>query len=158
MASGTPERQPGTVALRVLAIDYGRKRIGLALSDALGMTARPLAVLSRTNRRNDLRRLREICREHSVGRIVVGHPKDMSGEAGEMANEAKRFAGRLQTELGLPTELLDERLTSWEAEHAFPEAKSRRRKGAPSDDLAAAILLREYLERFHERRPAAGEL
>jgi len=158
MKRGTPERQSGTAALRVLAIDYGRKRIGLALSDTMGMTAHPLVVLSRTNRRNDLRRLRELCREHSVGRIVVGHPKDMSGESGEMADEASRFAVRLQKELGLPTELLDERLTSWEAEHDLPEGQSRRRKGAPVDDLAAAILLREYLQKSHGRPPAAGEL
>jgi putative pre-16S rRNA nuclease len=152
------ERQPRPVALRVLAIDYGRKRIGLALSDAMGMTAQPLAVLARTNRRNDLRRLRELCRQHSVARIVVGHPIDMSGASGEMADEASRFAARLEKELGLPIELLDERLTSWEAENSLPEAKSARRKGAAVDDLAAAILLREYLEKCHRRRAAAGEL
>lgn len=148
--------QRGAAALRVLAIDYGRKRIGLALSDAMGITAHPLAVLSRTNRRDDLRRLRELCREHSVGRIIVGHPVELSGEAGEMADEASRFAARLQKELGLPTELLDERLTSWEAEHSLPEAKSARRKGAPVDDLAAAILLREYLEKSSHGRPSTA--
>ena len=158
MVRGTLERQPGPAALRVLAIDYGRKRIGLALSDAVGMTAQPLAVLARTNRRNDLRRLRELCRQHSVGRIVVGHPIDMSGASGEMADEASRFAARLEKELGLPIELLDERLTTWEAENSLPEAKSSRRKGAAVDDLAAAILLREYLEKSHQRRAAAGEL
>jgi putative pre-16S rRNA nuclease len=158
MMRGTPERQPGTAALRVLGIDYGRKRIGLALSDPMGMTAHPLTVLSRTNRRNDLRRLRELCREHSVGRIIVGHPIDMSGESGEMADEASRFAARLEKEVGLPTELLDERLTSWEAEHGLPEATSARRKGAPIDDLAAAILLREYLEKSHGRPPAVEGL
>ena len=157
MAWGTPERQSGKAALRILAIDYGRKRLGLALSDTVGMTAHPLAVLSRTNRRNDLRRLRDLCREHSVGRIIVGHPIGMNGQAGEMANEASRFAERLRKELGLPTELLDERLTSWAAERSQAEGAARR-KGAPVDDLAAAILLREYLERSDERRPAAGEL
>jgi putative Holliday junction resolvase len=158
MVRGTPERQPGAAALRVLAIDYGRKRIGLALSDAMGVTAHPLAVLSRTNRRNDLRRLREICREHSVGRIIVGHPVDMNGASGEMADEASRFAGRVEKELGLPTELLDERLTSWEAKQNLREGKPARPKGAPIDDLAAAILLREYLEKSEERRAGAGEI
>lgn len=158
MLQATPERQAGTAASRVLAIDYGRKRIGLALSDVAGMAAHPLAVLSRTNRRNDLRRLRELCRKHSVGRIIVGHPVGMRGESGEMADEASRFAARVERELGLPTELLDERLTSWEAEHSLPEARSGRRKGAPIDDLAAAILLREYLEKSHERSSAAGGL
>ncbi|MGH9759052.1 MAG: Holliday junction resolvase RuvX, partial [Candidatus Acidiferrales bacterium] len=59
---------------RILAVDYGRKRIGLALSDELELTAQPLAILERVNRREDLRRLRDICRKHSVGRILVGHP------------------------------------------------------------------------------------
>jgi putative holliday junction resolvase len=156
MVRGTPEGQPGAAALRILAIDYGRKRIGLAVSDAMGMTAQPLAVLSRTNRRNDLRRLRDLCREHSVGRIIVGHPLDMSGESGAMADEASRFAARLQKELGLPTELLDERLTSWEAEQSLPQVMAGRRRGAPVDDLAAAILLREYLEKSHVRSSTAG--
>ena len=82
----------------------------------------------------------------------------MSGESGEMADEATKFAARVEKELGLPTELLDERLTSWEAQHNLPEAKSARRKGAPIDDLAAAILLREYLEKSHERPSTAGGL
>ncbi len=100
---------------RILAIDYGRKRIGLALSDELGLTAQPLATIVRTNRRNDLRRLREICRQYEVGRIVVGHPLHMTGEAGEMAEEAKRFAARLEKDLRIEVVLVDERLTSWEA-------------------------------------------
>ena len=81
---------------RLLAIDYGRKRIGLALSDELGFTAHPLVTLLRTNRRNDLRRLREICRKHGVARILVGHPLHMTGESSPMAEEAALFAARLQ--------------------------------------------------------------
>jgi putative Holliday junction resolvase len=138
---------------RVLAIDYGRKRIGLALSDELGLTAWPLETLLRTNRRDDLRRLREICRKHEVSRMVVGHPIHMNGETSPMADEAARFALRLEKELGIGVELADERLTSWEAERTVAETRSssRRRRG-PLDDVAAAILLREYLER--KRAPA----
>lgn len=132
---------------RILAIDYGRKRIGLALSDELGLTAQPLTTLVRTNRRNDLRRLRDICRKHGVAHIVVGYPLHMTGEAGEMADEVARFSARLRKELGIETELVDERLTSWEAERMAAEAKSKRRKGRALDDVAAAILLRDYLER-----------
>jgi putative Holliday junction resolvase len=152
IARGASERPCSFLAgvdgsTRILAIDYGRKRIGLAVSDVMGLTARPLAVLTRSNRRNDMRRLREVCREQSVSRIVVGHPLNMAGSAGEMADEAARFAARLGKELGLPTELFDERLTSWEAEHSLTEPHSTRRKGEPVDDLAAAILLRQYLEK-----------
>jgi putative Holliday junction resolvase len=134
---------------RVLAIDYGRKRLGLALSDELGLTAQPYATFTRTNRKNDLRRLRDICRKHAVRRILVGHPLHVSGEAGEMAEEASSFAARLEKETGVHVELVDERLTTWEARQTMAEVKSPRRKRsrAPIDDLAAAVLLRDYLER-----------
>ena len=140
-------------ARRILAIDYGRRKIGLALSDELGLTARPLATIPRVNRRADLRRLRQICKENSVARAIVGHPLHLSGEAGEMAAEAARFAARLRKETGIETELVDERLTSWQAQQLAGETSSKRRKGGPLDDVAAAILLREYLERVN---PSAG--
>jgi putative holliday junction resolvase len=130
---------------RILALDYGRKRIGLALSDELGLIAKPLSTLSRTNRSNDLRRLREICRAQGVVRIIVGNPLHMTGEASPMADEAARFAARLKKELGIPVELHDERLTSWDAKQTMAETKSASRRG-PLDDVAAAILLRDYLE------------
>src|ERR1700691_1611263 len=107
---------------RILAIDYGRKRIGLALSDELRLTAQPLGTLLRMNRQADLRRLRETCRSHAVSRIIVGNPLHINGEAGEMADEAARFATRLRKELGLEVELVDERLTSWEARQIRPSS------------------------------------
>jgi putative holliday junction resolvase len=131
---------------RILAIDYGRKRFGLALSDELAMTAQPLATLARTNRRNDLRRLRLLAREHEVRRIVVGLPLRLDGAAGEMALEAKAFAKRLAQHLSLPVEMVDERLTSWDAsQHAAAKRGRARTQGASHDDLAAAIILRDYL-------------
>ena len=72
-------------------MDYGRKRIGLALSDEMGLTARPLTTMQRTNRQNDMRRLREVCRRNGVCRIIVGHPLHLTGEAGAMASEASGF-------------------------------------------------------------------
>jgi putative holliday junction resolvase len=145
-----------TTERRILAIDYGRRRIGLALSDELGLIARPLGTVSRLNRRSDLRRLRQICREHAVARIIVGHPVNMSGDAGEMAAEAARFAARLMKETGIETELVDERLTSWEAKQTVAEnTPARRRKAKSIDDVAAAILLRDYLERKNDHGAAA---
>lgn len=141
---------------RILAIDYGRKRMGMALSDELRLTARPLGILTRSNRRNDLRRLHEICRRHGVSKIVVGHPLQMTGARGDMAAEAERFAARLKEELGIPTELADERLTSWEARETLFDARSSRAKGAPVDDVAAAILLRQYLEERHDHGRSAA--
>jgi putative Holliday junction resolvase len=134
-------------ARRILAVDYGRKRIGLALSDELGLTAQPLTTILRTNRQNDMRRLREICRRNGVCHIIVGHPLHLTGEAGEMAEEATGFARRLGKATDIGVELRDERLTSWEARQTVAETRSRRRsEQGPLDDVAAAILLRDYLE------------
>ena len=144
---------------RILAVDYGRKRIGLAISDELLLTAQPLLVLNRANRREDLRRLRDICRKEGVARILVGHPLHITGEAGEMAAEAARFAARLRKELGIEVDLVDERLTSWEAAQVVAESGlSARRKASSLDDVAAAIFLRDYLERHRSSlQPAAPE-
>jgi putative holliday junction resolvase len=135
-------------ASRVLAVDYGRKRIGLALSDESGLTAEPLAVVCRINRRKDLQQLREICREHNVSHVIVGQPLRLSGELSEMAIEAKAFAKRLAGAVDLTVELVDERLTSWEARQTMARIKpAARRKGEPLDHVAAAVLLRDYLGR-----------
>jgi putative holliday junction resolvase len=149
--SSAPEPQPG----RILAVDYGRRRIGLALSDELRITARPLATISRTNRRADMSRLREACRVNGVTHIIVGHPLQMTGEAGEMADEAARFASRLEKETQIGVELVDERLTSWEAERTATSRKSARHKRKPIDDVAAAVLLRGYLDENRGRKQSA---
>jgi len=133
---------------RILAIDYGRRRIGLALSDELRLTAQPLATLARAGRRDAIRRLRELVRKHGVRAIVVGHPVRLDGTPGEMAEEVERFAARLRKEVGLPVEMMDERLSSWEAEEisaARPGSSQKRR--VPLDQIAAAVILRDYLER-----------
>jgi putative pre-16S rRNA nuclease len=157
-AERAPSRVPGkTNARRILAIDYGKRKIGLAISDELGLTAQPLGTILRVNRRTDLGRLARICREHSVGRVLVGYPLRLSGEVGEMAEEAARFAARLRKEAGIETELADERLTSWQAEQTMAETGTRRGRN-PLDDVAAAILLREYLDKKSaEARAAAGK-
>jgi putative holliday junction resolvase len=142
---------------RILAVDYGRKRIGLALSDELRLTAQPLRTILRTNRQNDLRRLREICRENGVTHIVVGQPLHMSGDASPMSDETARFAARIEKHLGIQVELADERLTSWEAKQTLAKNTATRQR-KPVDDVAAAVLLRDYLERHRERsRHSVGE-
>jgi putative Holliday junction resolvase len=140
---------------RVLAIDYGRRRIGLAISDELGVTARPLETLERKNRDADLRRLRGIVREHSVRRIVVGNPVHLDGTASEMAEEAARFARRVERQLGLPVELVDERLSSWEAEQ-IARQKYPTKRASSTDHVAAAVILRDYLERTRAAKPRGG--
>jgi len=155
---------------RILGIDYGRARIGLAVADALTALARPLDTLDRVNRNEDMRRLREIVRAHGVKQIVVGLPLRLDGTHGEMAEEASRFAERVRKQLGVPVEMMDERLTSWEAERLLEEQAGRvfhegakgahgKRKQAPPrssvDAVAAAVILKEYLEQQQAAKESA---
>jgi putative Holliday junction resolvase len=145
----------------VLAVDYGRARIGLAIADPETQLPRPLLTLERVNRNEDMRRLRELAREYGVRQIVVGLPLRLDGTRGEMAEEATRFAARLRKQLGLRVDMLDERLTSWEAERLLEEQSgrvlhdTRHRKKEPKaggtsvDAVAAAVILKEYLEQQH---------
>lgn len=136
--------------------------MGLAIADANAKMAQPLSTLERVNRNEDMRRLRQLIREHGVKQIVVGLPLRLDGTRGEMAEEAERFARRVRKQIGVPVELVDERLTSWEAERLLEETQGRfihaekshvgrKLKKAPEratiDSVAAAVILKEYLER-----------
>lgn len=149
-----------TKRTQILALDYGRARIGLAIADAETQLPRPLATLERVNRNEDMRRLRELARDHGVKKIIVGLPLRLDGTRGEMAEQAERFAQRAAKQIGVPVEMADERLTSWEAERLMEEefgrasrsiAKSKTASamagGASVDAVAAAVILREYFER-----------
>jgi putative holliday junction resolvase len=163
MVTTSDQAAANTVAARpsILAIDYGRARIGLALADIETALPRPVATLERINRNEDMRRLREFVREHGVRQIVVGLPLRLDGSRGDMAEEASRFGERVRKQLGLPVEMVDERLTSWEAERILEEQagkifhddsktshKKRRESTRVSvDAMAAAVILKEYLEK-----------
>src|SRR2546421_704905 len=155
----------------LLAIDYGRSRIGLAIADTEPALARPLDTLQRVNRNEDMRRLREIVREHGVRQIVVGLPLRLDGTHGDMAEEASRFAARVHKQLGLPVELVDERLTSWEAERLLeeqggrvlraPSSAHKKRESNPArsvDAMAAAVILKEYLDRQHATKDTSQNI
>ena len=114
----------------------------------------PVATLERTNRQEDIRRLREIARKYKITLIIVGSPLHLAGHAGKMAHEVSRFASRIKKELGLPVELRDERLTSWEAEQTLKENAGRKSKETHLDSIAAAILLRDFLGSNHGRESA----
>jgi putative Holliday junction resolvase len=142
-----------------LGLDFGRRRIGLAVSDAEGIFAFPAGAIERTNHAKDLAALADVIRERGVRCIVLGLPLHLDGRAGEMADAVRAFAGELERVTGLPVELMDERWTTREAERALHEAgrpRGRRRRGGRGDvdAAAAAILLRTWLER---RRARAGE-
>ncbi len=136
--------------------------MGLALADSETRMAQPLSTLERINRNEDMRRLRELAREHGVKQIVVGLPLRLDGTRGEMAEEAERFAERVRKQIGVPVEMVDERLTSWEAERLLEEVQGRfihdeklagGRKPKKTqakmsvDAVAAAVILKEYLNR-----------
>lgn len=152
----------------ILALDYGRARIGVAIADAETRMAKPLSTLDRINRNEDMRRLRELAREQGVTQIIVGLPLRLDGSHGEMAEEASRFAERVRKQVGLPVEMVDERLTSWEAQRMLEEQGGRvlnppvRAGGGRDfdkvrktkmdgrmtvDAMAATVMLKEYLER-----------
>jgi len=146
----------------ILGVDYGRARIGLALADAETRMAQPLSTMERINRNEDMRRLRELAREHRVKQIVVGLPLRLDGTRGEMAEEAERFAERVRKQIGVPVEMVDERLTSWEAERLLEEVQGRfihdekltggkkpkkTQAKVSVDAVAAAVILKEYLDR-----------
>jgi putative Holliday junction resolvase len=138
---------------RVLAIDFGRKRIGLALSDEMRLAGHPLATIERLNRREDLRRLREAVKKYGVQQIVVGLPVRLNGSRGEMADEAERFAGRIHKQLRLPVTMVDERLSSWEAKETLAaKGEKKRKKNVNIDAVAAAVILKDFLEREQQRK------
>ena len=161
----------GSKPSRILALDYGRARMGLAVADPGAAQASHLASMDRINRNEDMRRLREVVREHSVRQVVVGLPLRLDGTRGEMAEEAARFGKRVHKQLGIPVEMVDERLTSWEAERLLEEqqgrtihatsskGKQRQKQNARPDvdAMAAALILNEYLDRLHAETSAQGE-
>ena len=132
---------------RVLALDVGRKRIGLALSDPLGITAQGLPNLERRNKRSDLAELARIAAEHQVAVFLVGNPLHMSGDAGRQAQWVREFADDLAAHTALPVRLWDERLTTVEASRVLRDSGIGIEKRARAvDRLSAVILLQSYLD------------
>ena len=131
----------------ILALDLGARRIGLAISDPLGITAQGLPTLVRTSKRKDLEALARLASQYQVCRIVVGYPLHLSGEEGAQAVAARRFAEELARVTGLPVELHDERLTTAQAERVLRDSGISLRKRAQAvDQLSAVLILQSYLE------------
>ena len=132
---------------RVLALDLGKRRIGLALSDELGITALGIDTLQRTNIRKDIARLAELISQRGVSLILMGNPLHMSGHAGRQAEYARDFAERLAEASDVPVQFWDERLTTVEAQRVLKESGiSIQKRGQAVDRLAAVILLESYLD------------
>jgi putative holliday junction resolvase len=132
--------------VKVLALDYGSARTGVAVSDPTGTVARPLEVVERAASEPGIARVVELARGENVERIVVGMPVTLRGERGAQAEETERFVERLRAAIELPVESFDERFTT-----ALARAGGGR---APEDALAAAHLLTSYLQWKASARPA----
>jgi len=147
------EMIPASGGGRILAIDLGEKRVGLAVSDPLGLTAQGLPTLARRSKRRDLNYLKSLARRYEVSLIVVGNPLHMDGSEGRQSEKARAFAAELQEHLGLEVRLWDERLTSVEASRVLREAGAGASARREATDRMAAVLL---LDHFLETQRAAG--
>ena len=129
-----------------MALDLGKRRIGLAVSDELGLTAQGLETMQRTNIREDVSRLADVVSKYGVGEIVLGNPLHMDGREGRQVEWVKDFAERLRGRLAVPVRLWDERLTTVEAERMLKTSGiSIRKRALAVDRVAAVLLLESYL-------------
>jgi putative Holliday junction resolvase len=134
--------------MRFLGIDFGERRIGLAISDPDGRLALPLATLERRNDRSALRQIAEIARREGVERLILGDPADLEGRRGATSERARRFGEKLTALTGLPVAWVDETLTSVEAAGRLHRAGvDTRREPGRIDAVAAQILLQDALDR-----------
>lgn len=134
--------------MRVLGLDVGDRRLGIAISDETGTIASPSGVYERRSFSQDLAHLADLIHELGVERIVVGLPLNMDGTEGEQAAKVRAFAQALADGIGLPVELLDERLTTVEAERVIAYSGiAKQKKRQLKDALAAVLLLQAWLDR-----------
>jgi putative Holliday junction resolvase len=157
--TGSMQLQEQPAAGRVLALDVGRKRIGLAISDELGITAQGIETLQRGRIRDDLSALKRIAENWNIVLLLVGRPLHMSGSESRQSEYTREFAERLREYLVLPLVYWDERLTSAEAERMLREAgASLDQKKKSVDRLAAVLLLESYLENRRLARAHEADL
>lgn len=131
--------------MAILGIDFGRRRIGLAIADSLESPALPLITVDRASLRRDLDRIGAAIRSRGVHQIVVGLPLNMDGSEGPMARAARNFGARLGAHLGLPVDYADERLSSFEARERLKDAAVGQYRKTPIDAMAATLILEEWL-------------
>jgi putative holliday junction resolvase len=133
---------------RILGLDVGDRRIGVAISDPLGYTAQPLLTIHRTRQKDDLKSIGRLLRRHGVEEVVVGNPLYMSGDVSPQAMKAQGFAGEVREQFGVTVHLWDERLTTTEAHRHLDEAGhgGRQERKAIIDQVAAVLILQAFLD------------
>lgn len=135
------------LTVRVLSLDVGEKRIGIAVSDPGGMIAQGLKVYARRSRSQDINEIKEVARQLEVSRIVVGLPKNLDGSLGPKAQEIVQFAQSIEHATGIAIDMWDERFSTDEAHRIFDMASVNRKKRKSSIDMMAAqIILQGYLD------------
>lgn len=145
--------------MRVLGVDLGRRRIGLAISDAEASFAFPLDAMESRGTRRDIEAMRVLICEREVEQVVIGLPLHMDGRVGPEAEAARRFAASLREAAGIAVDLIDERWTTAEAERSLvagggsKKSRRRARKSGQRDSMAASIILRTWLEREASAAP-----
>ncbi|BBI34820.1 Holliday junction resolvase RuvX [Cohnella abietis] len=133
--------------MRIMGLDYGERRIGVAMSDLFGWTAQGTEVIDQKIVKDPMVRIAELVKEYEVESIVVGLPKNMNGSIGPSGENCIEFADQLKQKLSLPVNMWDERLTTVSAERTLLEADvSRAKRKKVIDKMAAAILLQSYLD------------
>lgn len=133
--------------MKIMGLDYGDRRIGVALSDVFGWTAQGLEVIDRRREGIEFERIAALVKEHEVSEIVVGLPKNMNGTIGPRGEICMEFAGILRESLCLPVHLWDERLSTVSAERTLVEADvSRKKRKQVVDKMAASLILQNYLD------------
>jgi len=138
--------------MRILGLDYGAKRIGVAVSDELGMTAQGLTVIERKNKKKDLEALGHYVRTYGAEKIVVGYPLRLDGTVGIQCEKVDRFIHALEVVFPLPVIRRDETLTTKEAEEVLRTANVRpQKRRALVDKIAAAMILQGYLDSLTRR-------
>lgn len=147
------------VYLRILGIDLGEKRIGISISDELGITAQGLPTINSVNEIDDLKDIKKIIDKYEVEKIILGLPKNMNGSLGKQAKKAISFAEKLKETFQLPVELEDERLTTTKAEKLLIEAdRSRKKRKKVIDKMSAVIILQSFLDRRKMNKEIKNEL
>ncbi|MCK5059246.1 MAG: Holliday junction resolvase RuvX [Candidatus Aminicenantes bacterium] len=134
--------------MKILAIDFGKKRLGFALGDTSINTALPLKQIDRKNSAQDIQYIKDLIAEYDVEKIVIGYPLHMDGSKSKISTAVENFSGSLQKKANIPVDFIDERLTSFEAEELLKahQPDYRKRKKV-LDSISALVILRSYMER-----------
>lgn len=137
---------------RLMAIDYGDRRIGIAVSDMLGITAQPVGFITISGKKDAINQIKDIFSQYEISKIVFGLPKNMDGTEGERAEKTRYFAERLSEELNVEVDFFDERLTTVYADRTLNSLNVKgRKKEGKKDSLSAVLILQGYMAVFNNK-------